>query len=121
MFVSFAVLVIAFGMMLGLANGFIAIIGGFRPVFRVPNLAIGSQTESVRVPDPCCIHLPLLGIVVYVEVGVNYGLDPVTVCVVLVSLLLCLCVVLVSLVEVLPVAVVVVVALSVFCNINLWQ
>ena len=83
------------------------------------------------MPDPCCIHLPLLGIVVYVEVGVNYCLDPVTVCVVLVSLLLCLYVVLVSLllclcvvspvVGVLPVAVVVVVALSVFCNINLRQ
>ena len=46
--------------------------------------------------DPCCIYLPLLGIVACVEVGVYYGVGPVVVCVILVSLLLCLCVVLLS-------------------------
>ena len=67
--------------------------------------------------DLCRIHLPLLDIVVYVEVVVYYCLDPVVVCVILVSLLLCLCIVF-CVVEVLPAIVVVVVALSVFCNIN---
>ena len=67
--------------------------------------------------DPCCIYLPLLGIVACVEVGVYYGVGPVVVCVILVSLLLCLCIVF-CVVEVLPAIVVVVVALSVCCNRN---
>ena len=103
--------------MLGLKNGFIPIIGGFRLMFKV-RTSRGDHLKRVYDHlDPCCIYLPLLDIVVYVEVGVYYCLVPVVVCVILVSLLLCLCIVF-CVVEVLPAIVVVVVALSVCCNRN---
>ena len=97
--------------MLGLKNGFIAIIGGFRPLFKVPTSRGDHIKECIKRLDLCCIHLPLLGIVVYIEVGA-YCLDPVVICVIIVSLFLCICVVF-CVVVVLPVTVVVVVALSV--------
>ena len=99
--------------MLGLKNGFIAIIGGFRPLFKVPTSRGDHIKRVLECLDLCCIHLPLLDIVVYVEVVVYYCLDPVVVCVIIVSLLLCHCIVF-CVVEVLPAIVVVVVALSVF-------